>query len=227
MNTKFFLVLFYALVVSCSPKILHKNQLSATPLTAQDLLKWKFYGMGDITASPFGDGIILKESAQTKGIILISPDVYDDVTLRYKVVALNPATVLVNFLALANKDEKTLNIPEGYDGGINIWNDEKPGYFIAFRNAPHQELPFLKKKPRGKLLAKSRYLQMNTGVTYAIETGKINNKIWLKINNKIIFNFKDDSSSKSGKIAFRIRRLNGFPAACLVHDVSIIKTLAS
>lgn len=71
--------------------------------------------------------------------MFVSPDIYNSgIIVKYKVVALTPATVIVTLLSVSDKRiYEKLTIPEKYNGSIALWSKEKENYFFAFKNAPH------------------------------------------------------------------------------------------
>lgn len=109
-------------------------------------------GKGKVEKS--GSQVAMQESDDSKGIMLVSPNVYDnDVVVRYKVMALTPATVLVALLSVSDLGEsEQLTVPANYDGSLRLFTAEKENYFFAFKNGPHNVTPFVRKSPERKTL---------------------------------------------------------------------------
>lgn len=213
----FFGVFFMSTAYS-QPKVcgLKENKIST-----EELSKWKIYGNGEV--STWGDQTSLKEAEETKGVMIISPDIYvPDVILKYKVMALTPSTVLVAMLSVSDTNGSgELTIEENYDGNIGYWK-QKNNYFIAFKNASHDRTPFVLKNPNAeKSLANASSNSMIAGIYYEIEVGKKDGKIWLLIDGEKAFEVEDKNPLGGGHIALRIRGTAGFKAGCLIKDMVI------
>jgi hypothetical protein len=117
----------------------------------------------------------------------------------------------------------SLSIPGDYNGAMSLWVNEKDNYFYAFKNASHAYPPFIRKYPvpGGDALAIAEENLMLPGKYYAIELGRIGNKLWLKIDGKKVLETVDESMLPGGHIAFRVRGTAGFKAACLIKDLEI------
>ncbi len=192
-------------------------------VSAQDLASWDFRGMGKAFASG-GSAFCLTENDSTVGAVLISPASYTgDVIVRYKTLALTSATVLVFMHSATDVGADKLTIPSGYNGNMGMWTKEKDNYFYAFRNAPHNYPPFLRKYPvpGGEALAMAQENFMLPGVYYAIEIGRVGNSLWLSVDGRKIIETEDESILPGGHLAFRIRGTAGFKAACLIKEVEI------
>lgn len=192
--------------------------------SSQDLSTWNFWGMGK--AFDAGNGqFCLMENDSTLGVTLISPDSYaGDLIIRYKTLALTPSTVLVVMHSASDKDSGgKLTIPEGHDGSQGIWVKDKDNYFYAFRNAPHNATPFIRKYPLPGNKPIGMYSEniMLPGIYYAVEIGKIDDQLWLSINNNRIIETSDENILPGGHIAFRVRGSAGLKAACLIKDLEI------
>ena len=97
-------------------------------------------------------------------------------------LSLTSSTVLVTLLSASDKGSSgVLNIPEAYNGKMSFWTKEKENYFFAFRTAPHNNPPFLRKYPvpGNEALASASENFMLPGIHYEIELGRIDNKLWL------------------------------------------------
>jgi len=192
-------------------------------ISAEDLGSWDFWGMGKAFASG-GGAFCMTENDSTLGAVMVSPVSYDgDVIVRYKTLALTSATVLVFMHSATDVGSEKLTIPTGYNGNMGMWVNEKDNYFYAFRNAPHNFPPFLRKYPvpGGDAIAMANENFMLPGVYYDIEIGRVGNKLWLNVDGENIFETKDESVLSGGHLAFRIRGTAGFKAACLIKDVEI------
>jgi hypothetical protein len=192
-------------------------------VSAQDLASWDFWGMGKAFASG-GGAFCLTENDSTVGAVMISPASYGgDVILRYKTLALTSATVLVVMHSATDVGSDKLTIPADYNGNMGLWINDKDNYFYAFRNAPHNFPPFLRKYPvpGGEALIMAQENFMLPGVYYAIEIGRVGNSLWLSVDGQKVIETQDESILSGGHLAFRIRGTAGFKAACLIKDVEI------
>lgn len=197
---------------------MEKNEISA-----DELVNWNLVGKGRVMQH--GTQISLQESDDSKGIMLVSPDAYgDDIVVRYKVLALTPATVLVALLSASDEGATAdLTIPEDFDGSLGLFTGEKENYFIAFKNAPHNVTPFIRKSPyAGETLGSAVKNSMIAGVYYEIEVGKRGKKLWLSVDGKKIIKTEDPEPLGGGHLALRIRGTAGFKAGCLIKDLEIL-----
>lgn len=200
------------------------NKFKKEVTTSGDLAEWDFWGMGK--AFEFGGGsFCLTENDSTAGVLIVSPDSYSgDLVIRYKTLALTSATVLVVMHSISDLDsDKKLSIQEDYNGNMGLWVNDKDNYFYAFRNAPHNLPPFIRRYPQpgeeAQVLATENF--MVPGLYYSIELGRIGNRLWLSVDGKKIVETVDESILPGGHVAFRIRGTAGFKAACLIKELEI------
>ncbi|TLX76037.1 hypothetical protein E9993_07455 [Labilibacter sediminis] len=193
----------------------------------KQLENWTFYGQGTKLLEGHGQYLLKEDPKASKGVGLISPQSYStDVVMRYQVMALTPATVLVAILSASEKGESSnLNLPENYDGSINFWSGGCDNYFFAFHNAAHNYPPFLRRFDDniGKtMLDVAKKNHMHVGKYYSIEVGRKNNRLWMKIDGKTVLKYKDPNPYSGGHLGLRIRGTGGEYAACLIKDLEII-----
>lgn len=191
-------------------------------VSADELVNWTLVGKGEV--AKHGAQVSLQESDDSKGIMLVSPDAYsNDIIVRYKVMALTPATVLVALLSASDEGASAdLTIPEDFDGSLGLFTGEKENYFFAFKNAPHNVTPFVRKSPyAGKTLGSAKENSMIAGVYYDIEIGKKKDKLWLSVDGKKIIEARDKDPLDGGHLALRIRGTAGFKAGCLIKDLEV------
>ena len=167
----------------------------------------------------------ITENDSTLGAMIVSPESYNgDVIVRYQVLSLTSSTVLVALLSASDKGSSgVLTIPETYLGKMSFWTKEKENYFFAFRTAPHNSPPFLRKystQGREDLAIASENFML-PGIHYEVELGRIGNKLWLSVNGEKIFEGVDGDMLVAGHIAFRVRGTANFKAACLIKDLEI------
>lgn len=205
------------------------QQISTSPtqktarhdIPVKELATWKIWGKGN--AEIFQDGLLLKESAGSIGFMLVSPSVFPhNFVLRYSVVPLSASTVLIAVLQSADSLHTTsLSLPEAYDGNMAVWNEQKRSYMIAFKNAPHASTPFIIRQPGGKPVKAASQDLILVGISYEIEIGIHNGKLWLAVDGKELVSWVDPQPYPGGHIALRIRGLPGLPAACLLRNLSV------
>lgn len=201
------------------------------PLDAQDhnsvmqLEEWTFYGKGVKLLEGHNQYLLKEDPAGSKGVGLISPRSYPtSVVMRYQVMALTPATVLVAILSASNHGESTeLSLPEGYDGNIKFWSGGCENYFFAFHNAAHNFPPFVRRFDEKRImLDMAKKNLMHVGKYYAVEAGRRGDLIWLKIDGRTVLKTKDAKPYSGGHLGLRIRGTGGEYAACLIKDLEII-----
>ncbi len=118
-----------------------------------------------------------------------------------------------------------LSIPEGFDGSLGLFTGERENYFFAFKNAPHNVTPFVRKSPAGKKLGSANKNTMIAGVYYRIEIGKYQEKLWLSVDGEKVFEAEDNNPLKGGHLSLRIRGTAGFKAGCLIKDLEILSNI--
>jgi len=193
----------------------------------KQLEEWTFYGQGTHLLEGHGQYLLKENPESSKGVGLISPKSYStNVIMRYKVMALTPATVLVAILSASNHGNNTdLKLPDNYDGTIKYWSGGCDNYFFAFHNAAHNMPPFLRRFDEGvgrTMLDIDKKSRMHLGKYYNIEVGRKANVLWLKIDGKTVLKYKDPNPYSGGHLGLRIRGTGGEYAACLIKDLEII-----
>lgn len=193
--------------------------------SVKQLEEWTFYGEGTRLLEGHGQCLLKEKPESSKGVGLISPKSYStEVVMRYKAMALTPATVLVAILSASKQGESTeLTLPENYDGTINYWSGGCENYFFAFHNAAHNMPPFVRRFDDERIMLDiAKKNVMHVGKYYTIEVGRKENIIWLKIDGKTILKYKDPKPYSGGHLGLRIRGTGGEYAACLIKDFEIL-----
>lgn len=190
----------------------------------KDLLKWEKWGQG-IVANGSHQQLIMSEKEGSKGIMIVSPEIYkNDVILSYNVMTLRAATVLIVAFLAHNTTNFDLNLPEEYDGNVKYLFENVSMYMFAFHNAPHNKAgPFIRKypEPAKEPLIKSERRYVHSGVYTSVELGRINNKIYLNIDGQKVLETVDPDVYEGGKIILRIRGTAHETASCLIKNVKI------
>lgn len=192
-------------------------------IRSSELIKWNLLGTGKV--SQLGEQICLQETTGSKGITLVSPSSFDgSVRIQYKVFALTAATVIVTMTAVSDLGEsEELTVPLEYDGGIGLWYNHTENYFFAFKNASHNRTPFVRKNPNSQqTLGSAETNVMIPGKYYSVEIGQDLDKLWLKIDDQIMFETSDKEALTGGHVAIRLRGTAGFEAAALIKDFKIL-----
>lgn len=191
-------------------------------ISSDDLVKWKLLGEGK-AFNIFNGQTCITEAENSQGVMLMSPDSYGDIMLRYKILALTPATVLVTILSASDGFNKnTLTIPSGYEGGMKLLNEDSRNYLFAYKNAPHGANPFVLKNPGSVQTANASGPDlMVAGVYYDVEIVKSGKNIRMSIDGKRVVEMQDNSPLGRGNILFRVRGTAGLTASCLIRDFSI------
>ncbi len=222
MKTKTFSILLCSIIL---PLIMNAQSTKVSP---EELNKWSFYGQGTKMVESH-NMFFMKEAEVSEGAMIVSPESYgENVVVKYDVMTLTPATVLVAILSASNVGEDAkLTIPEDYDGSMKLWIEDVESYFYAFRNAPHNFTPFIRKYPvpegQDPALVSLDENIMHPGIFYSIELGRKKDKIWLKVDGKTILETIDEKAFGGGHLAFRIRGTAGEYASCLIRNLEIIK----
>ncbi len=222
--------LIFLLLLSAHISHAYGSSVSDTPsgwkeqkISAEDLAKWKQLGKGKVF-TVFNAQTCLSEAEDSQGLMLMSPETYGDVILKYKVLALTPATVLVTVLSASDlSGGNSLNIPTDYAGGMKLLNEDSKNYLFAYKNAPHAANPFVLKNPGSVQTSNATAPDlMVAGIYYDVEFAKTGKNIRMSIDGKKIVEMLDNSPLGKGNILFRIRGTAGLPASCLIRDISIL-----
>ncbi|WP_430933434.1 DUF6250 domain-containing protein [Saccharicrinis sp. 156] len=202
--------------------------LNGQVITPEELNSWPFYGQGTKLVESH-NMFFMKEAKESNGVMIVSPESYGaDVVVKYDIMTLTPASVLVAILSASNPGkDASLSIPENYDGSMKLWIEDVESYFYAFRNGPHNYTPFIRKypAPKGQDPALVSYEKniMHPGVFYSIEIGRKKDVIWLKLDGEKILETTDKKAYGGGHFAFRIRGTAGEYAACLIRNVEVVR----
>jgi len=180
---------------------------TVTKYTPKDLESWKSLGHGNgfVTHGQF----LMEEVEGSKGFMILSPHKYTDVILRYEVMTLNPATVLVAILNASDAGKSNdLTIKDNSDT-FGFWTKEVEDYMFGFRVMAHNSTPFLRKHPvpqgASSTIGQAEQHVMHSGWRHTVECGKKGKHIWLKIDGKTIIDVTDDQPLDAGYIAVRVR----------------------
>ncbi len=190
-------------------------------VTLDELIRWPLSGQGNFILDGTRQAL-LEEAPGSAGVTITSPESYGDVVLRYKVMTLNAATVMVTLLSLSDPGEATgITYPEGYNGNMGFLTSGCENYFVAFRNSPHVTAPFIRKYPADETFAIADKDLLLPGVYYDVEMGRKGAYLWLKIDGELVVEATDPAPISGGHLAIRTRGIANHPAACVVRDVVI------
>lgn len=190
--------------------------------SSKELENWRNIGQGNgfVTYGQF----LMEEIEGSKGFMLLSPEKYKDVVLRYEVMTLSEATVLVAILNasdVGNSIDLTLN--ESSDN-FGFWTKVED-YMFAFRVQAHNSTPFLRKHPALKgessQIGLAQKNIMHSGWRYKVECGKQGKRLWLKIDGEAIIDVEDDKPLEAGKIAIRVRGTANELGKCMIRNLEI------
>lgn len=189
----------------------------------KDMEGWQTVGQGNgfVTHGQF----FMEEVEGSKGFMLVSPEVYEDVVLRYEVMTLNPATVLVAILNASDIGaSKNLGLTTESDN-FGFWANEVEDYMFAFRVPAHNSTPFLRKYPAkdgsSSQIGLADKNVMHSGWRHKVECGKKGNRLWLKIDDETIIDVKDENPLRAGKIAIRVRGTADELGKCMIRNLEI------
>jgi hypothetical protein len=192
-------------------------------ISSTELESWQSIGQGNgfVTHGQF----FMEELEGSQGFMILSPEKYEDVVLRYEVITLNPATVLVAILNASDiGNSNSLTLKENSDT-FSFWAKSVQDYMFAFRTQAHNSTPFLRKYPgmpeEKKQLALAEKDIMHSGWRHKIECGKKGNYLWLKIDEETIFDATDTTPLNAGKIALRVRGTASELGKCMIRNLEI------
>jgi hypothetical protein len=136
------------------------TQPALQQVPAKTLLDWRVLGIGSVEAGPEPDTIRMSEGANSKGVVLLSPEPLPrDFILRLDVKPLQAEGIPVVLLSAAPIDGSGMIDPgPDYDGAVDYWTGEQApvqSYAIGFHTSYHQPYAFIRKNP-GYLKAQCR-----------------------------------------------------------------------
>jgi len=192
-------------------------------LAPADLESWQSVGKGNGFATH--GQFFMEEVEGSVGFMLLSPDKYKDVVLRYEVMTLNPATALVAILNASDIGASgELSINENSDN-FGFWANEVENYMFGFRVMAHNSTPFLRKHPakdgNNSQIGLAEKDVMHSGWRYTVECGKKGKRIWLKIDDEILIDVEDAQPLEAGKIAIRVRGTGSEFGKCMIRNLEI------
>jgi len=193
----------------------------------EKLAKWYLLGMGEISIDRTENAVRLSEHEGSKGVMLISPDMYatKNLVVYFKVKPENFETVNVVMHSVSDKDTGgPLKLPSGYDGTFDLWTQQNiQNYLFSFHNAAHESKPTMEKNPGRSLLAVTDTHHVKEGQWHDVEVGREGKKLWMKVDEKTILEGNDTDSEDlpGGSICFRIRGIPDIAASALIKDVII------
>ena len=205
--------------------VLFVQAQTGTKYSPKDLESWQSLGAGKgyVTHNQF----MMEEVEGSIGFMIFSPEKYKDVVLRYEVMTMNPATVLVAIInASDNGSSSNLSITGDNNGSFGFWTKEVENYMFGFRVMAHNSTPFLRKHPavngENTTIGLAEKDVMHSGWRHMVELGKKGSKLWLKIDGEIIIDVADNEPLDAGKIAIRVRGTAGILGKCMIRNLEII-----
>ncbi len=201
------------------------NAQTVTKYSPKDLESWQNLGDGKgyVTHGQF----MMEEVEGSIGFMIFSPEKYEDVVLRYEVMTMNAATVLVALLNASDMGESTgLTIADDNNGSFGHWTKQAEDYMFGFRVMAHNSTPFLRKHPETDGVKSEIGLAkkdvMKSGWRHLVEMGKKGSKLWLKIDGETLIDVTDDKPLDAGKIAIRVRGTAGILGKSMIRNLEII-----
>lgn len=103
-------------------QVLISEDYSVQDINIDDLLSWKFYGLGQV--SKVQNQLQMSESEGSLGVMLVSPRKHGrDIIVSYDIMTLRPATVLVALMSVNNDGDGGLNLEEEYNANMKYLID--------------------------------------------------------------------------------------------------------
>ena len=192
--------------------------------TPAELEGWQTLGAGKGYVSH--NQFYMEETEGSLGFMIFSPDKYKDVVLRYEVMTMNPATVLVALLNASDLGTSTdLTIANDNEGSFGYWTKQAEDYMFGYRVMAHNSTPFLRKHPDtgtgSTTIGLADKNVMHSGWRHKVECGKKGSRLWLKIDGETLIDVKDENSLDAGKIAIRVRGTAGDLGKCMMRNLEI------
>lgn len=190
-----------------------------------DLESWSTLGDGKAYATH--GQLMMEEVEGSVGFMIFSPEKYEDVVLRYEVMTMNPATVLVVLLNASEIGENTnLNLRDDNRGSFGFWTTEAQDYMFGFRVMAHNSTPFLRKYPapdgKSSGIGLAEKDVMHSGWRHTVECGKKGSRLWLKIDGETLIDVSDEQPLGAGKIALRVRGTGSDLGKSMILNLEII-----
>lgn len=198
---------------------------SGQSYSATELANWDFRGSARLTVNLTKNTLLLEEVSGSKGAILVSPELFrDDLIVTFTAKPLTPTSVLVLMLNVTSNAQgfSGYNLPRDYDGNMRQLVKHNDSYFFAFNNAAHNSTPYIARYQGGE----SRKLasaadNIPSADSYTVEAGKLDGKLWLNINGKMVVEALDQSPASGGHIIFRIRGTQTSVAGVRISNFSL------
>jgi hypothetical protein len=192
-------------------------------IVTEALAKWTLIGKGRLEKNH--DQLLIGESKNSKGVMLVSPRSYEgDVIFRYNVMVLQPATVMVTDLATCMNNGEPLSFPEDYNGNIGYMFNNLSMYNFVYHNAAHNKAgPFLRRYPTpgNVLLSPADRHSVFSGRYHTVEVGKEENRLWLSIDGVSAVEWKDEDPLEEGHLILRLRGTAFELASALIRNVIV------
>lgn len=200
------------------------TQKSYTP---KDLLHWTAVGIGSARIDKIAKALRLTEGKGSKGITLVCPDRFaQNVVFRFEAKPLQPNGV--NVILIAISDRATggpAPLPAHSDGNLSIWTSGSlSNYMAAFHTGFHQPNSYIKRNP-GEILIAEAADAATEETWYDIEFSRQKDKLWLKVNGKLVCEGYDRSPEAlpGGSVGLRLRGPGDGTYSCLFRNVRIIQ----
>jgi len=191
--------------------------------SSQDLDSWQKVGVGNgfVTHGQF----YMEEMEGSKGFMILSPEKYKDVIVRYEVMTLNPATVLVAMLNASDIGNSNDIILKENSDSFGFWTRETENYMFGFRVMAHNSTPFVRKHPAAQgekgIIGLAEKDVMYPGWRHLVECGRKGNQVWLKIDGETLIDVTDKKPPEAGRIILRVRGTAGDLGKCMIRNLEI------
>jgi len=200
------------------------NAQTVTKFSPTDLEKWQTLGLGK--GSVVSGQFFIEETEGSVGFSVISPEIYNDVVMRFEIMTMNAATVMGALMNISDNGSSTsLTIEDGNTGAFGFFTKEIENYIFGFREMAHNTMPFIRKSPvsgnETGILKLADHEPMQAGWRYLVECGKKGSKLWLKIDGETLIEVTDSNPLEAGKIAIRVRGTGSDLGKCMVRNVEI------
>jgi hypothetical protein len=235
MKRRFLFTTCFLLIIaqSCSTVTVRREGSASTnpggylkggKISNADLAAWKVMGGGTVAIDSAEKAVRVAESADSKGITLVSTGVYPGNTvITFKVKPEQYKGVCVVLLSASDKNARGIDVPAGNDGSLAFWSEGTvQDYMFAFHTGFHQPNIFIRKYPGAVDIVQTKDIAPDQK-WYTIEIGQKGPRLWLKVDGKIAVegNDPDGKGLPGGNIGLRLRGPGDGSYSCLFKDMTI------
>jgi hypothetical protein len=210
-------------LVASAPAMADTAACHRTSLTAEDLMQWPAWGIGQ--RMPVSRQLLMEESENSQGYMAISPQSYDgDVVLSFETLVMTSATVMVAGLIGQADPADPVAFPEGYDANLGPVINSYPFMMAALHNVAHNRPgPFIATFEKGarRILDEADRGFMRVDTPHRVVFGKNRDIVWVDIDGQRVVTAPVQPGLESARLMLRIRGTGFREAAAIFRNVEI------